>query len=155
MFCVASVGCRLAPSLGVLVVARGVQGVGAALVNVASLALVGAAFPDPRAKARAIGIWTGIATIGLAIGPTVGGVLTEEVGWRSVFVFNPIIGAVAIVLTYRYVVESQGSRSRGLRRPRPAAVHRRHRHADVRADPGAPERLVVGADPRSRSRSPS
>ena len=62
---------------------RGLQGVGAATVNVASLALVSAAFPNPKNKARAIGIWTGIAAVGLAIGPTVGGFLTETVGWRS------------------------------------------------------------------------
>ena len=92
--------------------ARGFQGVGAAIVNVASLALVGAAFPDPRAKARAIGIWTGIAAIGLAIGPTLGGVLTEHVGWRSIFLFNPFIGILAIVLTLRYVVESRDPASR-------------------------------------------
>ena len=54
-----------------------------------------AAYPD-KAKAKAIGIWTGIAAIGLAIGPTLGGVLTEDVGWRSIFLFNPFIGAVAI-----------------------------------------------------------
>jgi len=112
VFCGASLGCSLAPTLWFLVVARGVQGVGAAVLNVASLALVGAAFPDPRAKAKAIGIWTGVATIALAIGPTVGGVLTEQVGWRSVFVFNPVFGVLAIVLTYRYVGESKDPRPR-------------------------------------------
>jgi EmrB/QacA subfamily drug resistance transporter len=112
IFCAASVACGLAPGIEVLVVARGFQGVGAAIVNVASLALVGAAFPDPRAKARAIGIWTGIAAIGLAIGPTLGGILTEDVGWRSIFLFNPIIGVLAIVLTYRAVAESRDPASR-------------------------------------------
>ena len=70
LFAVASALCGAAPSLGVLNVGRGLQGVGAATVNVASLALVSAAFPDPKAKAKAIGIWTGIASVGLAIGPT-------------------------------------------------------------------------------------
>jgi len=111
-FCVSSVACGLAPSIGVLIVARGFQGVGAAVVNVTSLALVGAEFPDPKAKARAIGIWTGIAAIGLAIGPTLGGVLTEDVGWRSIFLFNPFIGALAIVFTLRRVTESRDPASR-------------------------------------------
>ncbi len=112
VFCVSSVACGLAPGIGVLIVARGAQGVGAALVNVTSLALVGAAFPDPKSKARAIGIWTGIAAIGLAIGPTLGGVLTEDVGWRSIFLFNPFIGALAIVFTLRCVAESRDPASR-------------------------------------------
>jgi EmrB/QacA subfamily drug resistance transporter len=81
-------------------------------VNVASLALVGAAFPDPSAKARAIGIWTAIAAVGLAIGPTLGGFLTEDIGWRSIFLFNPIIGVLAIVLSLRFVAESRDPASR-------------------------------------------
>jgi MFS family permease len=80
LFMASSAVCGLAPNLAVLNVGRALQGIGAATVNVASLALVSAAFPNPAGKARAIGIWTGIASIGLAIGPTVGGVLTEGVG---------------------------------------------------------------------------
>jgi EmrB/QacA subfamily drug resistance transporter len=112
VFCLASVACGLAPSIEALVVARGFQGVGAALVNVASLALVSDAFADPQARARAIGIWTGIAAIGLAIGPTLGGVLTETVGWRSIFLINPLIGIVAIMLTLSFVGESRDPASR-------------------------------------------
>lgn len=107
LFSVASAACSAAPTLWFLVGARGLQGIGAAVVNVASLALVGAAFPDPKEKMKAIGLWTGIATIGLAIGPTVGGYLSDEVGWRSIFVFNPVIGVVAIVLTYLFITESR------------------------------------------------
>ena len=112
VFCLASVACGLSPNMEALIVARGFQGVGAAIVNVASLALVSAAFTDPKAKARAIGIWTGIAAIGLAIGPTLGGVLTEHVGWRSIFLFNPLIGIAAIALTLRFVGESRDPASR-------------------------------------------
>ena len=112
VFCLASVACGLSPNIAALIVARGFQGIGAAMVNVASLALVSAAFTDPKAKARAIGIWTGIAAIGLAIGPTLGGVLTEHVGWRSIFLFNPLIGIAAIVLTLRFVGESRDPASR-------------------------------------------
>jgi MFS family permease len=57
-------------------------------------------------------MWTAIAAVGLAIGPTLGGVLTEDVGWRSIFLFNPIIGVLAIVLTLRAVSESRDPASR-------------------------------------------
>ncbi len=114
LFCVASIGCGVAPSLMVLNISRGLQGAGAAIVNVASLALVGAAFTDPAAKAKAIGSWTGIAAVGLAIGPTVGGVLTDAFSWRSIFWVNPVIGAAAIVLTLLFVRESRDPTERRL-----------------------------------------
>jgi EmrB/QacA subfamily drug resistance transporter len=109
LFAVASLACGLAPSLAVLNISRAVQGVGAAVVNVASLALVGAAYPEPSAKARAVGLWTGIAAIGIAIGPTVGGVLTEQISWRAVFLVNPVVGVITIVLTFAWVGESSSS----------------------------------------------
>ena len=106
LFSVASLACGLAPSIAVLNISRAVQGVGAAVVNVASLALVGAAFPEPAAKAKAVGLWTGIAGIGVAIGPTAGGFLTEQFSWRAVFLVNPAVGLVTIVLTLAVVRES-------------------------------------------------
>jgi EmrB/QacA subfamily drug resistance transporter len=117
IFCLASLGCGLAPNITVLNLMRAVQGVGAAVVNVASLALVGAAYPDPKAKAKAVGLWTGIAGIGVALGPTVGGVLTETVGWRIIFLVNPAVGAAAIALTLAFVNESRDPTSRGLDLP--------------------------------------
>jgi EmrB/QacA subfamily drug resistance transporter len=117
VFTAASALCGIAPSLFVLNLGRGLQGIGAATVNVASLALVSAAFPDPGAKARAIGIWTGIASVGLAIGPTVGGVLTESLGWRSIFFVNVGVGVVGIVLVRAFVVESVDATARGLDLP--------------------------------------
>jgi EmrB/QacA subfamily drug resistance transporter len=114
IFAVGSVACAAAPSILILSCARGLQGVGAATVNVASLALVGAAYPDPGAKAKAIGAWTGIAAVGLAIGPTVGGFLTEEIGWRAIFLVNPIVAGVAIVVTLAVVSESRDPRRRQL-----------------------------------------
>ena len=92
VFTLASIACGLAPSLEVLNVARGVQGVAAATANVTSLALVSAAFPDPKQKARAIGIWTAIASVGTAVGPTLGGLLVEQLGWRSIFLVNVPVG---------------------------------------------------------------
>ncbi|MDH4112537.1 MAG: MFS transporter [Actinomycetota bacterium] len=113
VFCLASLACGLAPNLPALSVARAVQGVGAALVNVASLALVSAAYPDPNEKARAIGIWTAIAAVGLTLGPVLGGVLTEALGWRSIFLINPLIGLVPLVLTILFVAESRDPTDRG------------------------------------------
>src|SRR5262245_14453573 len=114
LFAVSSAICGAAPGLGVLNVGRGLQGVGAATVNVASLALVSAAFPDTKTKARAIGIWTGVASVGLAIGPTLGGVLTESIGWRSIFFVNVGIGAVGVLLARAFVEESRDPRPRSI-----------------------------------------
>ena len=142
LFMGASTLCGLAPTIGVLNIGRGLQGVGAATVNVASLALVTPPSPTRR-KARAIGLWTGIASVGLAIGPTVGGFLTESVGWRSIFFVNVIVGLLAVVLVRAFVEESSDPATRDLDLPRSAPVHRRRRRADLRADRGAPRRLAV------------
>lgn len=107
LFTVASVACGVAPSVDVLGLARGAQGTGAAIVSVASLSLLVQACRTPAAKARAIGAWTGISAVGYAVGPTVGGVLTTAFGWRSIFLVNPVVGVVVIVLTVRFVAESR------------------------------------------------
>lgn len=114
VFALASAWCGLAPQLLMLSVARGVQGLAAATVNVASLALVSATFADPDQKARAIGIWTAIAAAALALGPSLGGVLTQYLGWRSVFFANVFIGLAAVALTVVFVQESRDPRLRGL-----------------------------------------
>ena len=72
-----------------------------------------AAFPDAKQKAGAIGLWTGVAGVGLAIGPTLGGVLTETIGWRSIFFVNLGIGAVSIVLVRAFVDESRDEGATG------------------------------------------
>jgi EmrB/QacA subfamily drug resistance transporter len=117
VFTVASVACGLAPSLEVLNIARGVQGVAAATANVTSLALVSHAFPDPKQKARAIGIWTAIASVGTAVGPTLGGFLVEHWGWRSIFLVNVPFGILVIAMTLHYVAESRDERPRHLDMP--------------------------------------
>src|SRR5215470_2338907 len=88
LFTAASAACGIASSLELLNLARGVQGVAAATVNVTSLALVSAAFPAPKLKAWAIGIWTAIASTAIAIGPTLGGFMVQRAGWRSIFMVN-------------------------------------------------------------------
>ncbi|MGH3768312.1 MAG: MFS transporter, partial [Pseudonocardiaceae bacterium] len=103
LFVVASVGCGVAPSTVVLVITRVVQGAGAALTVPASLALLRAAYPNPAARARAVGVWGGIAGVAAASGPILGGLLVTAASWRLVFFVNIPIGLAAMILTARYV----------------------------------------------------
>ncbi|RSS45940.1 MFS transporter [Streptomyces sp. WAC08241] len=107
VFTVASVVCSLAPSLGWLVAGRVVQGIGAAALSPASLALLAAAHPVPRERVRAIGLWAGLSGIGLAAGPVAGGVLTDAFGWPAVFLVNLPIGAVLLLVGLRHLDESR------------------------------------------------
>jgi EmrB/QacA subfamily drug resistance transporter len=106
IFAGSSLACALAPSAGVLIGARVVQGVGAALMNPATLSIITSTFP-PRQRGTAIGIWVGVSASALAIGPLVGGLLTEHAGWSSIFYVNVPIGAVAIAATLLFVRESK------------------------------------------------
>jgi EmrB/QacA subfamily drug resistance transporter len=112
VFTLASAACGIAPTLPLLNAARIIQGVAAAAINVASLALVSAAFPEPKQKARAIGIWTAIASTAIAVGPTLGGVLVQAGGWRSIFLVNVPVGVAIVFLTLRFVSESRDERER-------------------------------------------
>ena len=112
LFTLGSITCGLGATIEVLNVARGVQGLGAAMVNVTSLALVSAAFPEAKQKARAIGIWTAIASVGTAVGPTLGGLLSEQWGWRSIFYVNVPVGVLVLLLTLGFVKESRNERAR-------------------------------------------
>jgi len=102
-FTLASLACGLAPSLGWLIAARAVQGAGAAMAVPSSLALLRAAYPDQRERARAFGVWGGIAGIAAASGPVLGGALTASVSWRAVFMVNLPVGLAALWLTRRHV----------------------------------------------------
>ena len=106
MFSAASALCALAPSAGALIAARLVQGVGAAVVFPASLAILAEAFQG-AARRRAIGAWG--ATIGLAFaaGPLIGGLLVDGLGWRAVFAVNVALGLPAMALAVRHVAESR------------------------------------------------
>ncbi|TQS41905.1 DHA2 family efflux MFS transporter permease subunit [Cryptosporangium phraense] len=105
---VASILCALAPSVGTLIAARVVQGAGSALVVPTSLALLNGALRVPD-RARGIGIWAAIATIGTTLGPYAGGWFVDHASWRSVFLLNvPLIVAGLIVL--RFVPESPEAR---------------------------------------------
>ena len=101
LFSIASLGCALAPSIGVLVATRVVQGGAAAIVMPASLSLIRQSYDDARARARAIALWTVGGSVAMAAGPVLGGLLTDEVSWRAVFLLNLPVGAVILGLLLR------------------------------------------------------
>ncbi|MFJ8866752.1 MFS transporter [Streptomyces sp. NPDC102473] len=107
VFTAASLVCSLAPSVGWLIVGRVLQGIGAAALAPASLALLAAAHPVPQERMKAIGMWAGFSGIGLAAGPVAGGVLTDAFGWPAIFLVNLPIGAVLLVVGLRHLGESR------------------------------------------------
>lgn len=107
IFVVASLGCGLAPGPTALILARTIQGIGAALLVPCSLALLNqAAAGDARLRARAVSLWTASGSVAMAVGPVLGGLLVDTVGWRSIFLINIPIGLVGIFLTQSFVKES-------------------------------------------------
>ncbi|MEV7613699.1 MFS transporter [Streptomyces sp. NPDC089799] len=112
MFLLGSLLCSLAPGLEWLIAFRVVQAVGAAMLNPVAMSIIANTFTEPAARARAIGVWGGVAGIAMAAGPLVGGVLVDTVGWRSIFWLNLPIGLVALVLTLRFIPESRAPRPR-------------------------------------------
>jgi len=107
VFTAASAACALAPSTGFLVAARAVQGAGAAMVMPLSLTLLAAAFPAER-RATIVGIWGGIAGLGVAGGPLVGGAITQGLNWHWIFWINVPIGIAAATLARVKLPESRG-----------------------------------------------
>src|SRR5713101_4691333 len=106
IFTGSSLACGLAPNAGFLIGARVVQGVGAAIMNPATLGIITATFP-PRQRGTAIGIWAGTSALALAIGPLVGGVLTEKVDWSWIFFINVPIGVLGLVVARFAIDESR------------------------------------------------
>jgi EmrB/QacA subfamily drug resistance transporter len=107
VFTAASVVCSLAPSIGWLVTGRVLQGIGAAALSPASLALLAAAYAVPRERVKAIGLWAGLSGIGLAAGPVAGGVLTDAFGWPAIFLVNVPIGVVLLIVGARKLEENR------------------------------------------------
>lgn len=112
LFTLGSLLCSLAPDLRGLIVFRVVQGLGASMLNPVALSIVTNTFVEPRERARAIGFWGAAAGLSLALGPLLGGALTQGVGWRSIFWINLPIGLAAMGLAARYVPESKAARAR-------------------------------------------
>lgn len=101
VFGTASVACALVPSAALLIAARIVQGVGAALLTPASLALIGATYPKAE-RSRAIGVWASASALTTAAGPVLGGWLTETFGWQAIFWINPPIAALVVGLLWAF-----------------------------------------------------
>jgi EmrB/QacA subfamily drug resistance transporter len=106
VFTLASLACGFAQTGDQLIAARVLQGVGAALLNPATLSIIAAAFP-PKQRGTAVGIWAGVSALALAIGPMVGGLLTDHVGWNWVFFVNVPFGILGIVASYLLIDESR------------------------------------------------
>src|SRR5262245_45799050 len=106
IFAIASATIGFAPSDHWLIASRALQGVGAALMMPATLSIITNAFP-PAERGQAIGIWAGVSAIALAIGPLVGGWLTEDVSWRAIFFLNLPVAAGAIAVTLFAAHESR------------------------------------------------
>ncbi|MEV6954425.1 MFS transporter [Streptomyces sp. NPDC051183] len=99
LFAVTSFACGAADSLVALVIARILQGVGAAMIVPSSLSIVNKAFPDPAERTRAVSLWAASGGLALALGPVVGGLLISQFGWRSIFFVNVPIAAAGVWLT--------------------------------------------------------
>jgi EmrB/QacA subfamily drug resistance transporter len=106
LFTIASLGCALAPSIGFLIAARCIQGIGAALLMPGSLSLITTAFSG-EARGHAIGTWSGFTAIMAAIGPVAGGWLAQAISWRAVFILNLPLGIIALAVTMLCVTESR------------------------------------------------
>jgi EmrB/QacA subfamily drug resistance transporter len=106
VFTGASLACGLAPNGGFLIGARVVQGFGGAMMNPATLSIITATFP-PRERGKAIGIWAGVSAMALAIGPLVGGLLTEHANWQWIFFINVPIGVAGLLAIPIFIDESR------------------------------------------------
>jgi EmrB/QacA subfamily drug resistance transporter len=108
IFTLSSLAAGLAGSAGLLIAARAVQGLGAALVMPAGLAIIAATFTDARERTTAIGISGGIGALGLALGPAIGGVISQHLHWGWIFLINVPLGAITLAIAVRSIAESRG-----------------------------------------------
>jgi MFS transporter, DHA2 family, methylenomycin A resistance protein len=109
IFTAASVACAVAPTAAILIAARAMQGLGAAILVPNSLALLNHAYADEKQRGRAVGSWAAGASLALTAGPLVGGGLIAVLGWRSIFLVNLPIGLAGLWLTWRYANDTTGT----------------------------------------------
>jgi len=107
LFTAASFACGLAQSEAMLIVSRGVQGLGAAIVSPAALSIISVTFTEGKERNKALGAWGGVAGSGAAAGVLFGGILTKYLGWEWIFFVNIPVGVVVLALTTRFVRESR------------------------------------------------
>jgi EmrB/QacA subfamily drug resistance transporter len=112
LFALASIACGMSRSVGQLIAARALQGMGGALLVPGSLAIISASFPESE-RGKAIGTWSGYTAITAALGPVVGGFLIEHLSWRYAFFINIPFAAAVLFLTFRYVPESRNPQGSG------------------------------------------
>ena len=112
VFTLGSLLCSLAPTLAWLVVFRMVQAIGGSMLNPVAMSIITNVFTDRRERAMAIGVWGGVIGISIGLGPVVGGLLIESVGWRGIFWVNVPIGVAAFVLAALFIPESRAPRAR-------------------------------------------
>ncbi|MFL5453751.1 MAG: MFS transporter [Myxococcales bacterium] len=117
VFTAASAACGFAPGLATLVLARILQGAGAAMFLPSSLAILREAYPQPKERAQAIGIWSALTAIAGACGPLFGGAMIASLGWRSIFLLNVPVGIVAVAMVLRFVRRSPAGAHRGFDLP--------------------------------------
>lgn len=117
LFTAASLACALSPNAIMLIGARLVQGLAAAILVPNSLALLNHTYTDDRARGRAVAIWAAGASLALTAGPFVGGALITLVGWRAIFLVNLPIGLAGLWLSWRYAAETTRARSREIDLP--------------------------------------
>ncbi len=113
LFTAASIACAISPNVGVLIFSRAVQGLGAALLTPASLAILGATF-DAQERSQAIGIWAGAGALMMAAGPLLGGWLVDQISWRAIFFINIPLAFAAALLALRFGWESKDPSARQL-----------------------------------------
>jgi EmrB/QacA subfamily drug resistance transporter len=112
LFTLGSLLCSLSPNVTSLVIFRCVQALGGSMLNPVALSIVSNTFTQPPARARAMGVWSAVFGISLALGPVAGGLLVTYVSWRAIFWINIPIGLAAIILTQIFVPESKAVRAR-------------------------------------------
>ena len=106
VFCAGSLVCALAGGVAMVITGRAVMGVGAAASEPGTLSVIRQLYPDRRQRARALGAWSAVSGLALALGPVIGGLLVGIDGWRSVFWFNLGLGVVLLVAVWAFVPNS-------------------------------------------------